>query len=136
VTRGPCDFNVLIIDDQRGPREMLHLVLRPTCRVFVAQTADAALTILQEEAIHLVIQDVGLPDKCGNALLREIRGLRPKVSVIMITGMETTESEDCAREQGALAYLLKPFDLPEFMHYVEYARSQAHVDIAGVDDFQ
>lgn len=112
--------NILIVEDQDGPREALAAILRPYYRICTAETATAALRIVQEQPIDLVIEDIGLPDRNGIDLLRDLLSLRD-MKVIVMTGAGTVQSANDALNLGAVAYLLKPFNVKELLELVHHA---------------
>jgi putative two-component system response regulator len=120
----PESFKVLVVEDQEGPREALTVILRPFGQVIAVTTALAAIEVLWQQDIDLVIEDVGLPDKNGIDLLKDIRALCPSIGVIVITGAGTVQSAEDAIEYGAIAYLLKPFSFQELIALVQDAKGQ------------
>lgn len=115
---GTC--HILIVEDQEGPREALAAIFRPYYRISTAETATAALRIAQEQHIDLVIEDVGLPDRNGIDLLRDLLSLRD-MKVIVMSGAGTVQSANEALNLGAVAYLLKPFNVKELLELVHQA---------------
>jgi DNA-binding NtrC family response regulator len=112
--------HILIVEDQQGPREALAAILRPYYRICTAETAAAALRIVQEQHVDLVIEDVGLPDRNGIDLLRDLLALRD-MKVIVMSGAGTVQSANDALNLGAVAYLLKPFNVKELLDLVHQA---------------
>lgn len=111
--------NVLIVEDQEGPRQALVMILSPFYRVSTAETASAGLNFLAARATDLVIMDVGLPDYSGLELLRRVRMSGHNVKAIMMSGGGSVESAEEAMRLGAVAYLLKPFNFMEVLALVE-----------------
>lgn len=70
--------------------------------------------------MDLVIEDIGLPDRNGIDLLRDIRSLRD-LKVIVMSGAGTLQSANDAMNLGAVAYLLKPFNVKELLELVHQA---------------
>ncbi len=112
--------NILIVEDQEGPREALAAILRPHYRICTAETAKAALRIVQDQHVDLVIEDIGLPDRNGIDLLRDIKSIRD-LKVIVMSGAGTLQSANEAMNLGAVAYLLKPFNVKELLELVHQA---------------
>ncbi|MGA6826531.1 response regulator [Nitrospira sp. NS4] len=110
----PHVLTILIVEDQDGPREVLATLLRPHYRVHSADSATAALRIVQDHRIDLIIQDIGLPDRNGIELLRDLQPLTD-TKVIVISGAGTVQSAQDAIKLGAVAYLLKPFNTEELL---------------------
>jgi response regulator RpfG family c-di-GMP phosphodiesterase len=102
---------VLIVDDERGPRESLRMILAPNHRVLQASSGVEALEILGTNHIDLVTLDLNMPGIKGEELMRTIRGEYPQVEIIIITGCGSLESAAEGIRSGICDYLLKPFDV-------------------------
>lgn len=113
------DQRILIVEDQEGPRKALMMILGTFYRIYTAETASAALEILAECPMDLVIMDIGLPDYSGMELLRRVRASGQNVKVIVMSGRGSVESAEEAMRLGAVAYLLKPFNFLEVLTLVE-----------------
>jgi putative nucleotidyltransferase with HDIG domain len=112
VTGSPVpQANVLIVEDEEGPREALKLVLSPYFNLFTVDRAEVALQILKTHPIDLVTLDLKLPDQPGTDLLSQIRKDGKDVDVVIITGYGTLQSAIEAIRHGVAAYILKPFDV-------------------------
>ena len=110
---------ILIVEDDVGIRKLLCVILSHFYRVDIAETACASLKIIFEHPIELVIMDIGLPDYDGIELLRRVRASGSDVKVIVISGGGTMESAIEVLRLGALAYLLKPFNIAELLALIE-----------------
>jgi response regulator RpfG family c-di-GMP phosphodiesterase len=102
---------VLVVDDERGPRESLRMILRPTYEVLCARDGLEALEILRTHAIDLVTLDLNMPGIQGEEMMRTIRRELPGVELIVITGYGTLENAAEAVRYGVSDYLQKPFDV-------------------------
>ena len=109
---------VLIIDDERGPRESLRILLKQEFDVNSADSVDKGVELLREYRPDLVIMDIRMPGKDGIEGLREIREIDPVVSVVMLTGYGALETAQQALRLGANDYLNKPFDTSDMKHLV------------------
>jgi signal transduction histidine kinase len=109
---------VLIIDDERGPRESLRILLKPEFTVWCADGVDVGVEMLKEHRPDTVIMDIRMPGKSGIEGLRAIRQLDAVVSVIMYTGFGALETAQEAIRLGANDYVKKPFDAYEILHLV------------------
>ena len=83
---------VLVIDDEKGPRESLRMVLKYDYEVFLADRVDGGIKLLREEKPDLVIMDIRMPEKSGIEGLQEIREIDSHVSIIMLTGYGDLET--------------------------------------------
>ena len=67
--------SVLVVDDAPDAREVIKRVLAENhANVFVAGSAPEALGLLDQHKFHVIVSDIGLPDKDGFDLIREVRG--------------------------------------------------------------
>ena len=127
---GAFQPNVLIVEDQEGPRKALYMILSSFYRIYTAETASVALKIIGESPIDLVIMDVGLPDLSGMEVLRRVRASGQAVKVIVVTGRGSLESAEEAMRLGAVAYLLKPFNLLEVLTLVQQGVKASAAELA------
>lgn len=120
VTGSPVpQANVLIVEDEEGPREALKLVLSPYFNLFTVDRAEVALQILKTHPIDLVTLDLKLPDQPGTDLLSQIRKDGKDVDVVIITGYGTLQSAIEAIRHGVAAYILKPFDVSDLLEVIK-----------------
>jgi putative two-component system response regulator len=111
--------NILIVDDEIGPRESLRMILKPHYNIFTAENGYVALQILKQTEMDVVTLDIRMPGMSGIDTLREIRLLDPDVMVIIITGFGTLNSAIEAIRYGVFDYIPKPFNVPEIMCIIE-----------------
>jgi len=92
----------------------------------VVSVADGeeALSRFQGEPCDLLISDIKMPKIDGLELLRKVKELRPRVSVIMITAYASPEDAIAAMKAGAYDYLTKPFKLREIKSVIRNALSK------------
>jgi len=90
--------------------------------------ADAAKAIARglRRDLDLMILDLGLPDRDGLEVLKELRGAHIHVPILVLTARDAVESRVAALEAGADDYLVKPFAFAELV-----ARIAALVRRAG-----
>ena len=78
--------NILIVEDEQGPREALKVILSPYFNLYTVDRAEVAQQILATHPIDLVTLDLKLPDQHGTDFLSQIRENGHDVDVIIITG--------------------------------------------------
>lgn len=115
---------VLVVDDERGPRESLRMILAPDYEVLQADSAARALEILATETVDLATLDLNMPGMTGQDLMREIRSEYPRVEIIVITGCGSVESAAEGIRSGICDYLQKPFDVVQVSAAVARALSR------------
>ncbi len=57
----PDRATVLVVDDERGPRESLRMILQPNYEVLVARDGSEALQLLRSQPVDLVTLDLKMP---------------------------------------------------------------------------
>lgn len=106
---------ILVVDDEPQIRKFLDISLRAQgYRVLLAEDAASGLAALASTGADLVILDIGLPDRDGHEVLREIRGFS-QVPVIMLTVRAGEQEKVAALDAGANDYVTKPFGVQELM---------------------
>ena len=102
---------ILIVDDSFYMRTMLKNMLTDAGYEVVGEAANGqqALEMAASTAPDLITLDVILPDNTGLDVLRGLRQHAPNAKVVMCSavGQEVIVNE--AIENGALAYIVKPF---------------------------
>jgi response regulator RpfG family c-di-GMP phosphodiesterase len=111
--------NILIVDDEIGPRESLRMILKPHYNIFTAENGSSAIQILQQNEMDVVTLDLKMPGMSGIDTLKEIRLIAPDVMVIIITGYGTLKSAIEAIRYGVFDYIAKPFNVPEIMSIID-----------------
>lgn len=103
--------NILIVDDEVEIVNFLERTLRKKYSVFKAENGKEALTILEKEAIVLIVSDVMMPDMDGFELCREVKSNfeYAHIPVILLTAKNTIQAKVQGLEFGADAYIEKPF---------------------------
>jgi two-component system, OmpR family, KDP operon response regulator KdpE len=106
---------VLVVDDEPQIRRFLDISLRAQgYRVETADNGEAGLAALATRGADIVILDIGLPDRDGHDVLRELRQWS-QVPVIMLTVRAGEAEKVRALDGGANDYVTKPFGVQELM---------------------
>lgn len=110
---------ILVVDDESGIRNDMSALLQDDgYKVLTASGGAEALQIAQENGIHMVLLDIGLPDMDGVEVLRKIREMNPEIPVMMITGNATIERAVMSIKLGAYDFIEKPIFPIEKIEYV------------------
>ena len=112
---------VLVVDDERGPRESLRMILSGSYHVSTAEDGVEALEILRTDELDLVTVDLNMPGLKGDELMRTIRAEFPQTEIIVITGCGSVETAVEGIRHGVFDYLTKPFDVVQVTASVERA---------------
>jgi DNA-binding NtrC family response regulator len=113
---------ILVVDDETIARENLaHIMEKEGYGVLVADSGEAALSILQEKEVDLVLTDLRMQGKDGIAVLNGTKKRWPATEVVVITGYSSVETAIEAIRQGAYHYLPKPVNVAELKVLVSKA---------------
>jgi DNA-binding NtrC family response regulator len=99
------------VDDEKRLCRSLEILLREEGPFNVAIASDyySALEKLREP-VDLVLTDLTMPGKSGLDLLRAVKAERPAMPVVLMTAYSTVESAVEAMKDGAVDYIVKPFE--------------------------
>ena len=111
--------NILVVDDEIGPRESLRMILKPCYNVYAVESGYAAIQVIQETKMDVVTLDLKMPGISGIDTLKEIKMIDPEVMVIIITGYGTLKSAIEAIRYGVFDYIPKPFNVPEILSIID-----------------
>jgi DNA-binding NtrC family response regulator len=115
---------VLVVDDERGPRLALELILQRDYRVLTAESGEEALDVLRAEPVDAVTLDLKMPGLAGHNTLSIIRGIDPDLPVIVITGYGSYESAVKALRLRAFDFISKPFESKQVLGTIEQAMEE------------
>ena len=107
---------ILIIDDNEDILEFLSDDLGEAYHIFTACDGLQALKVLAEKVVHLVISDIMMPEMDGFELCKKIKSNfeLSHIPVILLTAKNTLQSKIQGLNDGADAYIEKPFS-PEHL---------------------
>jgi len=110
---------VLLVDDEEEFVETLaeRLEVRDF-DVCTALNGAEALERLEEREIDVVVLDLQMPGADGIQVLREIKGRKPLIEVIMLTGHATVETAIEGMKRGAFDFLVKPTETEELVEKI------------------
>ena len=117
---------VLIAEDEALIRLDLAEMLREEGYEVVGEAADGQEAVELAERLRpdLVIMDVKMPRRDGLDAAAEIAGKRI-APIVMLTAFSQRELVERARDAGAMAYLVKPFQASDLVPAIELAISRA-----------
>lgn len=108
-------FMVLIVEDDAGIRGVLRTLLESQ-RYRVVEAGNAVRGVLEarNHRPDLAIVDLGLPDRDGLALIREVRRFSP-LPILVLSARTMEADKIAALDAGADDYVAKPFSAPELL---------------------
>ena len=110
--------SILAVDDEADVADLFRQHFRREVRqghyvLHFAYSAEEALGKLAEgiePQLIVILSDINMPGMDGLMLLREVKGRRPDLPVIMVTAYGDEERRRWASEYGAAEFITKPVD--------------------------
>ena len=112
---------VLIVDDERGVRASMRMLLKDKYQLSLASNGAEALELLAQFQPEVVLLDLRMPDMSGIDVLQQIKARDALVEVILVTAYATVDTARKALRLGAFDYLTKPFNPQELESIVKRA---------------
>jgi AmiR/NasT family two-component response regulator len=118
----PDPTRVVIAEDEAIIRLALKELLEEEGYEVVGETGrgDEAIELVRQHQPDLVILDIKMPGMDGLTAARTIAGER-LAAVLILTAFSQHDLVEQARDAGALAYLVKPFQKSDLMPSIEMA---------------
>jgi DNA-binding NtrC family response regulator len=121
---------ILVAEDEANLRLVLQKELqRMGHDVRVAPDGEAALKLLEESNVDVLLSDISMPNLDGMELLRRVHQRPNPPEVIMLTGHATVESAIEAMKLGAYDYLSKPYRIAELDVLVKQATEKRRLRV-------
>ena len=112
---------ILVCDDEEGIRESFKLILDDDYHLRFAHNGLEALELLKSFTPDLMLLDIKMPKMHGMEILKQVKQLKPKLPVIIVTGYQSVEMAQEALKHGAADYIPKPFETKEILSAVNNA---------------
>ncbi|HTU24035.1 MAG TPA: ATP-binding protein [Pirellulales bacterium] len=116
-------LRVLVVDDEPDARELVKkLLMQHDADVTLASSAEEALQLFDGHPPDVILSDVGMPERDGYDLIREIRGREEsqggKVPAAALTALARAEDRKRAMLAGFQGHITKPVDPGELVAVV------------------
>jgi len=120
--------NILLVDDDKELSQSLSDLFDSGKFDFRFLDDGAGVTayVKEHDDIDLVMLDVNLPTMSGLEVLKEIKSVKDKLPVIVISGFVSTDDAIEAMKEGAYEYLTKPLEIERLLSTVNKACGYAH----------
>ena len=120
---------VLFVDDEPAILDVLGRTFKnDISQIFTAAHPDEALDIIKKNNVELVVLDLRMPEKDGLTLYKELKEIRPNLSVIFLTAHGDKETVQEALRLGADNFVDKPYDKNYLKLAVRKALEQARYE--------
>jgi DNA-binding response OmpR family regulator len=117
---------ILLVEDNPGDARLLQEMLRDSggheTKLTRVQRMSAAEAYLAEQAVDLILLDLGLPDSQGLDAVRRAHAAAPAIPLVVLTGLDDELLATHALQEGAQDYLIKgQIDTRGLMRALRYA---------------
>jgi two-component system, chemotaxis family, chemotaxis protein CheY len=104
-------FSALVVDDVAAVRSYISQILQQLGIMSVLEAADGqtAASLFSQYKPELVFLDIQLPDINGQQLLKQFKQQHQQTVVVMVSAFSSVENLKHAIENGAKAFVIKPF---------------------------
>ncbi len=137
--------NILIVDDEKNQRDILHLILsgernetgQPLYDIKLASSAQEAMRLFKLNRFDLVLTDLKMHGMDGIELLNELSLMDSSIPVIMMTAHGSIDTVKEALRGGAFDYLEKPLDRAQLLDTIARAVAKMRAvdeEIVGVSE--
>src|SRR5579864_1204736 len=122
-------FSLLVVDDEVTTRNLCRDVAADAgLQVYVAQTTEEALEILDQYPVDIVVTDLQVPQLGGLELLKRTRANNSDIAIIVLTQYGTIATAIEATRLGATDYVTKPFHVEELRAKIDRLIHSIEVD--------
>ncbi len=116
---------ILVCDDEEGIRESFKLILEDNYSLKFSKNGLDALELLKSFTPDLMLLDIKMPKLHGMEILKQVKALKPKLPVIIVTGYQSVETAQEALRNGAADYIPKPFDSKHVLRSISQTLQEA-----------
>lgn len=120
------DFHMLVVEDDVQLREaIVDTLTLDKIRVSEACCGEEAIVFLQKNSVDMILSDVSMSPVDGFELLAHVKSKYPTVPMVLMTAYGEVEKAVQAIQQGAMDYLVKPFEVDVLRETVNQFRTQS-----------
>ena len=113
---------ILAVDDEENIRNLITYTFEEhNLEVMTAENGKAAITILENNPIDVIITDLLMPTMTGLALIREMKKRKSASPIIIITAYGNTEMVKEIIAEGVFRLIEKPLDFDILVPIVQDA---------------
>lgn len=127
-----ADKTILAIDDESDILLIIRTALESEgYKVLTASNGPDGIASAKEAKPDLIVLDVMMPDMDGFEVLRRLRAddATLDIPVVMLTGLSDKDRIKSALDMGVSHYIVKPFELDDFLRVVGRAMSDTGIDL-------
>lgn len=127
-------LSILVVDDNAHMRQLASALLKGfgLGRIYEAESADAAWTVLEHSAPDIVLVDFDMPELSGADLIKRIRkSHHPHTAVILMTAFSDRRRVLAARDAGASEIVAKPLTIKSLLDRIIAVIDRPRPHISG-----
>jgi len=125
---------ILVVEDDHYISHFIDISLsKENYKVVIAESADEGMFLFSSHKPAVVLLDLGLPDRDGMDLLRELRAFS-SVPVLVVSARGQEKEKIAALDLGANDYITKPFHMGELMARIRVAERTAEKSGSAVGE--
>ncbi|MFT5082218.1 MAG: two-component system response regulator FlrC [Lentisphaeria bacterium] len=111
-TKSQVPAKLLVVEDDPSLREaLIDTLMLADMEVFSAESAEVALELLEKHSdFDLIVSDVNMGEMSGHDLLKKVKTDYAHIPVLLITAYASISESVQAMKEGAVDYLVKPFE--------------------------
>ena len=113
MTKPNSKQSILIVDDERGSREVLARFLRPEYDVTTAEDGEIGVNLISRNKYDLVLTDIRMPGAGGFDVLKKTLSLPDPPPCILFTAYGSIDTAVEAMKLGAFDFVTKPVDIDQ-----------------------
>src|SRR5918992_4379716 len=120
---------VLVVDDEPHLLHSVSLLLRSAgiAPILTLEDSRAALPLLAEQQVGVLLLDLSMPYLSGQELLKQVTADYPDVSVVVMTATHNLKTAVHCMQAGAIDYLVKPVENSRLVSSVRRAPARARL---------
>ncbi len=119
--------SILIVDDERGTREVLAKFLRADYEVTLAEDGEIGLNLLKRNHYDLVLSDIRMPGATGMKILETTLKMTPPPPCILFTAYGSIETAVEAMKHGAFDFVTKPVNFDQLEILIQRALESGRI---------
>ncbi len=120
-------FNVLVVDDDKNTRSLMQAVLGKDYNVFTAENGNAALRIMDEQYVDLVVVDIMMPELDGYGFTSALRESDSEIPILMVSAKQLPADRKEGFRVGIDDFMTKPVDNEELLLHVKALLRRARI---------
>lgn len=120
-------FNVLVVDDDKNTRSLMQAVLGKDYIVFTAENGNAALAIMDEQYVDLVVVDIMMPGLDGYGFTSALRESDSEIPILMVSAKQLPDDRKEGFRVGIDDFMSKPIDNEELLLHVKALLRRARI---------